>query len=270
MYHKLWKGSDRLATKYPMILVHGVAAKQWRIINAFGRIGHKLADAGYTVFVADTDGFGSIETNAEQLKRYVLSVLKECKVKKVNIIAHSKGGLDGKYMITHLGMEEHVASLTTLCTPHKGSIIASKIWDMPLFVKKTIAFFINFTYKYFLGDENPDAMRTCEQLRSVDESSETLCFSKKVYCQSYSAELHRARDCFVMALPMKLYKHYENTENDGLVARESTKFGNFRGSCLDSSVSHVQIIDLFSKKSQKEKIYSFYISLCDSLSNMGF
>ena len=259
-----------MATKYPIILVHGVAAKQLRIMNAFGRIGHKLADAGYTVFVADTDGFGTVESNAHQLKSYVLAVLKVCKVKKVNIIAHSKGGLDAKYMITHLGMEERVASLTTLCTPHRGSIIASKLWDMPMWVKKTLAFFIDFTYKHFLGDENPNALKTCEQLRRVDEIEETICFSESVYCQSYSTELHRARDCFVMALPMRIYRHYEDSENDGLVARDSTRFGNFRGSCLDISASHVQIIDLFSKKSQREKIYSFYISLCSSLSDMGF
>ena len=139
-----------MATKYPIILVHGVAAKQLRIMNAFGRIGHKLADAGYTVFVADTDGFGTVESNAHQLKSYVLGVLKVCKVKKVNIIAHSKGGLDAKYMITHLGMEERVASLTTLCTPHRGSIIyllsgeprtcALMIW----FIRTSIRFLFPF------------------------------------------------------------------------------------------------------------------------------
>ena len=130
-----------MATKYPIILAHGLVAKQLKIINAFGRIEKELTDAGYTVYVADTDGFGSIETNAEQLKKFTERVLEECKCDKVNIIAHSKGGLDSKYMITKLGMEDNVASLTTLCTPHKGSIIASKIWDLPMGLKKFIAFF---------------------------------------------------------------------------------------------------------------------------------
>lgn len=259
-----------MATKYPLVLAHGIAAKQARIMNAFGKIGDKLEDAGYDVHIADTDGFGRIETNAEQLREYILGVLDKTGAEKVNIIAHSKGGLDSKYMITELGMEDKVASLTTLCTPHKGSIIASKIWKLPGFMKKIIAFFINSFYKVIFRDKHPDALGACDQLRAVDESEETLVFSEKVYCQSYSSNLERGRDCFVMALPMKIYKHYEKVENDGLVSTESAKFGNYRGNCLDISVSHVQIIDLFSKKSQKEKIYSFYVSLAAELGEMGY
>ena len=259
-----------MATKYPIILVHGVAAKQVRIMNAFGRIGDELSAAGYDVHIADTDGFGIIETNALQLRDFISRVMAQTGSEKVNIIAHSKGGLDSKFAICELGMEDNVASLTTLCTPHRGSIIASWIWKLPKFVKRTIAFVIDTFYKYCMKDQHPDSMTTCEQLRLVDESEETLAFSNKVYCQSYSTNLRRARDCFVMALPMKFYRHFENLDNDGLVSDESAKFANYRGECLDISVSHVQIIDLFSKKTQKEKIYSFYKSLCQELSDMGF
>jgi hypothetical protein len=35
-----------MATKYPIVLVHGIAAKQLRILNAFGKIGNKLEEAG--------------------------------------------------------------------------------------------------------------------------------------------------------------------------------------------------------------------------------
>ncbi len=259
-----------MPTKYPIILVHGVAAKQVRIMNAFGRIGDELCAAGYDVHIADTDGFGRIESNAEQLKTFISRVLEATGAEKVNIIAHSKGGLDSKYMICELGMEDAVASLTTLCTPHKGSIIASWIWRLPMWMKRVIAFFIDKFYKIFMKDEHPDALTTCEQLRSVDESRETVAFSHKVYCQSYSANVTRMRDCFVMALPMKFYRHFEKQDNDGLVSRESAKFENYRGDCLDIPVSHVQIIDLFSKKSQKQKIYDFYKLICSELSDMGF
>ena len=79
-----------------------------------------LEKEGYKVYVADTDGFGSVENNAEQLKSFIERVLSETGAEKVNIIAHSKGGLDAKYMITKLYMEDKIASLTTLCTPHKS------------------------------------------------------------------------------------------------------------------------------------------------------
>ena len=259
-----------MSTKYPIILAHGIAAKQVKIMNAFGRIGDELEAAGYKVYIADTDGFGTIENNAEQLRRFVERVKAESGAQKVNIIAHSKGGLDSKYMITELGMEDSVASLTTLCTPHKGSIIASWIWRLPNWLKRWFAFWINLFYKKVFHDEHPDAISACDQLRAVDESEETLQFSYKVYCQSYSATIERVKDCFIMALPMKFQKHFENLESDGLVAEESTRFGNYRGKCLDIPVSHVQIIDLFSKKSQKEKIYEFYKKVCSELADMGF
>ena len=259
-----------MATKYPIVLVHGIAAKQLRIMNAFGKIGDRLTEAGYEVYIADTDGFGRIATNAEQLRRYIAGVLEKTGAERVNLIAHSKGGLDSKYMITELGMEDKVASLTTLCTPHRGSIIASGVWKLPGFMKKTIGFFINSFYKVVFRDENPDAMGACNELRCVDESEETLAFSDKVYCQSYSSSLKRGRDCFVMALPMKIYKHFANVENDGLVSVDSAKFGNYRGECLDGSLSHVQIIDLFPRKKQREKVYAFYKKVCAELGEMGY
>lgn len=259
-----------MTSKYPIVLAHGIAAKQLKIKNAFGKIGSELEKEGYIIYIADTDAFGSVKTNADQLKKFINRVKAECDCQKVNIIAHSKGGLDSKYMITQLGMEDSVASLTTLCTPHKGSIIASKIWDFPSPIKKLCAFFIDNFSRIFLGDKHPDSMTACDELRAVNESEETLQFSHKVYCQSYSTNIGKTRDCFIMALPMKLQHHYEITDNDGLVSEGSSKFGNYRGRCLDIPVSHVQIIDLFAKKSQKEKIYSFYKQICKELSEMGY
>lgn len=258
-----------MTCKYPVILVHGLMLRQSKRFRAFGRIEKVLDEAGHNVYVATHDGFGSIETNAEQLKVYIENVLAETGAEKVNLIAHSKGGLDSKYLITNLGMEEKIASLTTLSTPHRGSAIASLIWKLPKPVKKFIAFFINLFYK-LLGDKHPDAMTACYQLRSSDAAEETLCFSDKVYCQSFSTTLERGRDCFVMAIPRKIYMRCEDTDNDGLVSRESAKFGNYRGECLDISVSHSQIVDFASRKKQREKIYAFYKKLCAELAEMGY
>ena len=69
-----------------------------------------------------------------------------------------------------------------------------------------------------MGDKNPDAMGACEELLYVDESEQTLEFSAKIYCQSYSSSMKNARDCFIMALPMKMTKHFQNADNDGLVS----------------------------------------------------
>ena len=48
-------------------------------------------------------------------------MLEKTSAEKVNIIAHSRGGLEARYVIGALGMENAVASLTTMATPHAGS-----------------------------------------------------------------------------------------------------------------------------------------------------
>ena len=91
-----------MSTKYPIILVHGIMVKELKHFKAFGRIEKALKEDGFNVYTSLTDGFGSIENNASQLKRQIIRILEENKVDKVNLIAHSKGGLDSKYMIKKL------------------------------------------------------------------------------------------------------------------------------------------------------------------------
>lgn len=154
-----------MKTKYPIILAHGIILKDFKYFKAFGKIEKILRAEGCRVYTAKTDGFGTVEGNAAQLKAQITEILQAVQTDKVNIIAHSKGGLDARYMIEHLGMEDAVASLTTLCTPHKGSQIATKISSMPKPVKKFIAFWVNTVYRIF-GDKRPDALAVCEQLKS--------------------------------------------------------------------------------------------------------
>ena len=118
-----------MKTKYPVILVHGIMMKDLGHVKAFGRIEHNLRSEGYSVYTADHDGLGTIENNAAQLKRFLEGIMEKEGVDKVNLIAHSKGGLDSLYMIDRLGMSGAVASVTFLSTPHKGSVIAEVLYN---------------------------------------------------------------------------------------------------------------------------------------------
>ncbi len=66
---------------------------------------------------------GSIARRARQLKQIILREMTDRDLlgRRMVIIGHSLGGLDARYMITHLGMAEHVAALVTITTPHLGS-----------------------------------------------------------------------------------------------------------------------------------------------------
>ena len=256
--------------KYPIILVHGLALKELKIRKAFGRIEKILKDNGYIVYTSTQDAFGTISNNAIQLKEQILEILKKENVDKVNIIAHSKGGLDSKYMIENLGMENNIASLTTLCTPFKGSLVASLLLKLPKFITHTLAFFINTYYK-ILKDKKPDALKVCQELQLVDNIEiETLKIPNNIYCQSYSTTLKNKRDDFLLSIPLMFSKHYEKVPTDGLVTQTSSRFGNYMGDFTTDSISHIHIVDFMANKKKKEKIYKFYIDLCIELEKLGF
>lgn len=258
-----------MKTKHPIVLVHGIVVKDFKRFKCFGKIEKVLKEQGFTVYTATTDGFGTIENNAVQLKKYIEMVKKEENVQKVNIIAHSKGGLDSKYMILNLEMEDSVASLTTLCTPHKGSPIATKLLKLPKWLLKFISFWINFWYKIF-GDESPNSLEVCKQLQRVENiEDECLKISDKVYCQSYSSKMNKSTDDFLMGIPHAISMYFEHVETDGLVPVDSCVFGEYKGYAIDDSISHSEIIDFMVKHKKKEKVYKFYIKVCEELVNLG-
>lgn len=259
-----------MSTRYPIILVHGLMLKDYRFFKAFGNIERFLRSRGYTVYTSDADGVGSIENNALQLRRQIFRILRKTGSKKVNLIAHSKGGLDSRYMIERLGMGRYVASLTFLCTPHYGSEIASRLYSLPHPLRGGIAFWINLWYR-LSGDKNPDVLTVCRQLRRVSDGVLPSGHSYgETYLQSYSTSLENSTDDFVMGIPLIFSKRFEKDLSDGLVAEASSKFGEYKGKCLDESVSHTQIVDLLVKRKKRQHVFDFYLRLCRELADMGY
>lgn len=78
-----------------------------------------LSDAGFTVAQAQLPPTGSVVERAAALTTQVLALGDE-----VHLVAHSMGGLDARYAITHLGLSKVVRSLTTFGTPHSGTALA--------------------------------------------------------------------------------------------------------------------------------------------------
>ena len=261
-----------MTTRYPLVLVHGLGMKDTFFMKSWGRIDRMLRERGYTVYKSDVDAFGSVTGNAAQLKEEVLAILRETGAEKVNIIAHSKGGLDAKHMIQQLGMADCVASLTTLCTPHKGSPIASFILRFPRFAVKYVAFWVNLAYRV-LGDKHPDSFTACEDLkRSERLEQEMLFLDPGILCQSFSASVKPEKGSFdfVTAIPLLFSRFIEKDRvTDGLVPRDSAIFGRYRGDCVDGSVSHTEIVDFMLRAKKREKIFAFYTALCEELARAG-
>ena len=62
-----------------------------------------------------------IRTRAAELRDFLA---REVGTRRVHLIGHSLGGLDARYLISVLGFDRQVISLTTVGTPHRGSPFA--------------------------------------------------------------------------------------------------------------------------------------------------
>lgn len=118
-----WRGPR---PRYPVVLAHGllgfgddgVAARLGQ--EYFRGIVPRLRALGVQVYTPAVPPTGSIAARAAALKRAIDAI----DAPKVNIIAHSMGGLDARYAIAKLGLGPKVKSLTTIGTPHRGTPVA--------------------------------------------------------------------------------------------------------------------------------------------------
>jgi triacylglycerol lipase len=113
-------------TRYPIILAHGFGVSPNSAGDEFNLALGALQDAGDTVFPDDTDEFNSTDVCGAELLTTVQQVLAQTGAQKVNIIAHSMGGLDARYVASPGGLAQGalIASITTIGTPHHGSEMA--------------------------------------------------------------------------------------------------------------------------------------------------
>ena len=263
-------------TKYPLVMIHGVFFRDSRKFNYWGRIPAELTKNGAEIFYGNHESASSVRKSAEQLAARIKEVLKETGAEKVNIIAHSKGGLDSRYMISRCGMEDYVASLTTINTPHRGCEFAEYLLNEKVSekTKEAVALTYNKTLS-MLGDKDPDF------IAAVTDLTKTACTnlnnyitdSEKVYYQSVGSILETNKGGqFPLNFSYHLVKRFDGP-NDGLVGINSFEWGsNFtllkpKGK---RGISHGDIIDLNRENIRGFDVREFYVKLVSDLKDKGF
>jgi len=255
-------------TRYPIVLVHGMMAKDFRFWRAFRGITKFLKAQGVTVYVTNQDGVGSVATNAAQLKAEILDILKQEGCEKVNLIAHSKGGVDSRYMITHLGMAPHVASLTTLSTPHHGSGLSQRLLALPRFLNRPAAFFTNLFFRIF-GDRQPDILQLGRDLtpEAMARFNQETPNAPSVYYQSYSSSVENNKS--ILFIPYQVSRYCEQDATDGMVSVSSSQWGNYRGD-MGSGTDHFKMVGVYGSEKQLADVGQFYLHVIQELQNAGF
>src|SRR5438132_6694974 len=102
---------------YPIVLAHGMSGfKNIGPLNYYYGVADALSKDGHDVHVAQVDAFNSSEVRGAELQTFVESVLAQTRAKKVNLICHSQGGFDCRYVAHQI--PDQIASVTTIATPH--------------------------------------------------------------------------------------------------------------------------------------------------------
>jgi pimeloyl-ACP methyl ester carboxylesterase len=112
--------------RLPILLIHGYneypsiwdSWRGWLRADNFSNV--------YSITFQD-DKCGSVEAHAAELNNTVNGILRNTGGEKVNIVAHSKGGLDARWYLAHSGIDK-VANLIMIGTPNSGSPAA--VWDI--------------------------------------------------------------------------------------------------------------------------------------------
>ena len=228
--------------KHPIVLAHGLMGfDELQIIPKFFSIPpvhywRGITDAmranGIEVITASVPALGSIEERAAKLGQDIAA---KANGKSVNIIAHSMGGLDARYMISRLQPDNvEVLSLTTVATPHRGSAFADFCFQeigpdyLPHFYKLfdklgiSTGAFSQLTRKYMAEEFNPKT----PDARGVRYFSYGATFNPSIWS--------------AFRQPHKIVQKLEGI-NDGLVSVESAKWGTYKGTLVN--VSHLDLIN---------------------------
>lgn len=113
---RLWGNAGDGRT--PILFLHGVFHNP----STFTWIRRKLRREGFCDF-GEINLFNSlrpVEHNARRVAMAVERLKKRNRSKKVDIVAHSMGGIVARYYVQQLGGEKSVRHLITIATPHQG------------------------------------------------------------------------------------------------------------------------------------------------------
>jgi len=267
-----------MPTSYPIILAHGISPFD-RVIkpflprkkrrddryNYFRNIRSTLINDGFNVFHSRVSWAAELERRARDLKDEIVRITDYFSTwRRVPIIAHSMGGLDSRWMIYRYRMEAHIASLTTLGTPHHGTSYA------------------DYEYKR-LGGVIPAAGVVGLNIRGYLDLTQKACsafnlelndFEKKngILYQTIAGAQPIDRIFFFMRPAFKVIRDKEG-ENDGLVSLKSAMWKeDYLLKKIDAD--HFNMIGWWnrseskagiSKKAFEERIKALYLEIARGL-----
>jgi len=271
-------GEQVCKTRYPILMVHGVFFRDFKYLNYWGRIPAELEKNGATVYYGNHQSAASVTNSARELADRIRQITDETGCGKVNVIAHSKGGLDIKTAVAKLGIADKVASIITVNTPHKGCEFAEYLLGKaPESLKDSVARAYNSTLRK-LGDPDPDFIAAVTDLTASgcktiwDKTQDFDYKNAGIYTASIGSCMKKAASgAFPLNMSYHLVKMFDGP-NDGLVGEGSFKWGEdyrFLENKKTRGISHGDMIDLNRENIPGFDVREFYVELVSALKKRG-
>jgi triacylglycerol lipase len=186
----------------------------------------------------DVSAVNSTELRATQVADKIKQFLSSTSSNKVNIVAHSQGGLDARYALSKLGIAGSVASLSMLSTPNYGSPLADLVLkDLANPLSKI---FLSFAFNSLSGVSNTNggqnndstsAMRALSTAYMRDTFNPNTPDASGVLYQSWAGRTGpgtKDRNKSTLTLTQGFVAKQAG-DNDGIVSVASARWGEFKG-----------------------------------------
>ncbi len=243
---------------YPLVLSHGMAGFE-RIgpVNYFFNVAADLRARGEQVFESQVSPYDSSEVRGRALAQFIDQALSQTGACQVNLIAHSQGGIDARYVISSLHYGDRIAALVTVGTPHQGTVVA----DVALGTVKLAGFTADTLNALLLAVQgltsnqtgNPNIRANLQQLATATMATfnaQNPDDPRVRYASiaGRSSLATGASDCAgslwpnpsgldaldpLLSLPASVFPFFDPplrpTANDGLVSVPSARWGRFLG-----------------------------------------
>jgi len=206
--------------QYPIALVHGMGGDK-PFLKYFRTIPEDFGILGIQFVVPQTYRYATLEKRAMVLKKELDAYfLLNPHVKKLNLIGHSMGGLDARYLISNLGGHEKIASLTTIGTPHWGSSYCDW-WVKNAFLRLNVDKILQL-FPWESGAWNNLNTDYLIEFNQVTHDHPSVAY------YSIAGDPVEMSITNILYIPWRYILDVEGP-NDGLVSVKSAKWGKFLG-----------------------------------------
>lgn len=252
----------RLLPRHPVVFCHGMLAFSMLKMsipedcNCFAPMRDIMRERGFRVLFPQVPPTSGVAERAAQLREQILRWTDE----PVNIVAHSMGGLDARYLITHLDMAARVRTLTTISTPHRGTYLAE--WFLDNFHRRVPLLLALESFGV-----NVDGFRACLPAACAAFNATTPDHPDVRYF-SYGASVPLSRLSPILRRAWNIVRAVEG-DNDGMVGTASAHWGQYLGTIAADHFAQTPDL-VFVRPGEDFDVLGFYTRLLEDLARRGF